>query len=285
MADEERIAQARHWLDVRRPERCLEALSSLEPGRVEVVELRTRALLMLERWSDAIDLARRGLAEHPESLNLHLWLAHALDANRDPLAAEHVLAAALRQAPDNVVLLTSFAEQITSTMHFDRADLALLRAAELDPESIDVDLARVQWCWARGDKRGARTWLERALEKDPEDVRALQLSGQIALRSGRTRDGDDRLRRAALQQMDSRPLVAAARSSRTLSKPPWAWFMPGLRISQVAVVAVGFVAVLSGSALVRNGNPAVGWAVLVSWGAVAVYTWVAWLLVYVVLDD
>ncbi len=284
MGDDERIAQARHWLDVQRPARCLEVLGDLEP-RDEVVELRVRALLMLERWTDAIELAKRGLAEQPANLNLHLWLAHALDENRDPLAAEHVLAAALRIAPDNVVLLTSFAEQITSTMHFDRADRALERAAELDPESIEVDIARVQWCHARGDKRGAAMWLQRALEKDPEDVRALQLAGQLALRSGRAADGRDRLHRAALQRMGSDRLVDVARRSSTLGRRPWSWFMPGLRVSQIAVGVVGLVVIFGGSALVRDGNPVLGWAALAVWGGVAVYSWIAWLLIYVVMDD
>ncbi len=284
MGDDERIAQARHWLDVRRPERCLEVLSDLEPG-AEVVELRVRALLMLERWNDAIELAKRGLAEEPASLNLHLWLAHALDENRDRLAAEHVLVAALRIAPDNVVLLTSFAQQITSTMHFDRADRALKRAAELEPESIDVDIARVQWCHAQGDKRGAAAWLERALEKDPEDVRALHLAGQLALRSGRVVDGRDRLRQAALQRMGSNRLVDVARRSSTLGRRPWRWFMPGLRVSQIAVGVVGFVVIFGGSALVRDGNPVIGWTALAVWGAVAAYSWIAWLLIYVVMDD
>lgn len=278
------LARAQHWLDVRRPERCLEALTAVEPNDPDVYQMRVRALLMLDRPADAIDIARSGLGAFPDDRDLMYLLSHGLAMTGKGLEAENVLLSALSRYPDDVFLLVELAELITSTLHFDRADRLLTRAAELAPESIEVDTARARWCIAVGKKKDARVWVERALAKDPEDVGALHLAGMVSLQEGKARAGNERLRSAALQQMDSKRLVSAARGSTILARAPWRYFMPGLRVSWIVHTVVGVFAFFVGVATVNGGNPVVGWSILGAWGALALYSAVGWAMVYVLVD-
>lgn len=281
------LAQARHWLDVGRPERCLEVLARAEwaGDEPEFLRVRSGAFVELERWDEAVDSARRGLAAEPDDLGLLYLLAYAVEEARADghQESEKLFLHGLSVDPHNVALLTGYANLLSRFHHLDKAGLLLDRAASVDPEAIEVDLGRAQWAFARGKNREASSWARKALEKEPENTQALALAGMLDSVSGRAATGSQRLRTAATQQLGNRDLATAARHT-TLEAHPLMWPVRAMQhLPQPVAVLSGVIVALIASGVSAMGAPVVGVVLLLVWVAFVVYFWLAVLVAHLIM--
>lgn len=159
------LVQARHWLQVGKPERCLEILATTDGGAddAELFRLRANALTQLARWEEAVDNARRGLTIDPTDLILLFLLATSAERTGPDgfLESERVYLHGLSVDPRSVILLTGYANLLTRFYEVDKAGQVLDRAAAVDPQSILIDLARMRCAFVRGKRREANAWVNR----------------------------------------------------------------------------------------------------------------------------
>ena len=150
--DEERPANlglACHFLAIGNARASLEALNGAGGdllGLPEYWSVRAGALRGLDRFEEAADAARRGLAI----------------------------------APDNVALLDGLAMAELQNEHYTDAERALDRALELEPESPLLHGHMALTLASAGDDRAARAHADRALALAPESDHALRVRAQVA---------------------------------------------------------------------------------------------------------
>lgn len=281
------LTQGRHWLEVGQPARCLEVLARADQSadEPEYFRLRAAALIELERWGEAVDSARRGLAVEPDHLMLVYLLAYAVEEERPDghEEAERVLLHGLSINPQQVLLLTAYANLLVRFHQLDKAGKLLDRAAAIDPEEIEVDLSRMRWAFARGKKREASSWAHQALEKEPENTQALSFAGMMDRADGRAARGSQKLRTAATQRLGDRDLASAARTS-TLEAHPLMWPVRVLqRLPQQFAVLSGLIVGLICYGIAALGAPGLAWVLLIAWFAFVVYYWLAVLVAYVIM--
>lgn len=275
----DRLTVARHWLDVGQPDRCLEVLAAsgdVDDG-VGIWAMRAEALLVLERWEESVRSARRGLAEAPDDLRLIHLLALAVEevGPTGHEEAELLFLRGLAEVPDNVVLLTGYANLLTRHHELKKAGMVLDRAAAHAPEAIEVDLGRMQLAHARGRQREALTHAERILSKDPHHTGALAFAGSIDTARGRADRGSRHLRTAASQRLGDRELARQARRS-TLGAHPLMW---PVRMVQRLPIAVAMLSGLAVVGVATLAEPYVGTtattALIGVWLLFVVYFWLA----------
>lgn len=231
------IALAAHLLDVDRPDEALEQLGRL-PGASASSEtvwaLRTRALLALDRVADAAAAASAGLAETGPSVWLLHLLALARADLRDDVGAEQALLAALRQAPEDEVLLCSYARLLLRVGQVQKAERLLAQAARLAPESRAVLETRALLVYVTGSSRHATSASREVLRHDPDSTLGRTLLAGSASARGDFRTSSRLLGGLAAESGD-RDLREAARINRAYRSP---WLLPLWPIERFGAVPV-----------------------------------------------
>jgi Flp pilus assembly protein TadD len=267
------VTIARHLLDVGRPQRALEVLEQLPNPDLDDPELwylRAAALHDLERFAEAGDAARQGLAIDPHGVDLLVVLASA-EAERGHLAeAETAMLAALELSPDHPTLLARYGLLVAQAGQLDKAERLVAEAGRLAPESPDVINARSIVAFLRGDDNEAAAHGRALLAQNPESLAGHLVLGSTASAAGRLGDADRHFRTAAsLEPSDEYAEIAreSGLAVHWLLLPLWpiARFGP----APVWLAGVGVIIVLGalgyGSAAAIAG---------VSWLAYCAYTWV-----------
>ncbi len=282
MNDGATLARARHWLQVRRPERCLEVLAGIE-GSIDsrdFFRFRAMALIQLARWPEAADSARRGLAIAPDDPGLAFLLGHAVEkvGRGGAEEAERIFLRGLSVTPRSIALLTGYAALLVRMRQLDRAEKLLDDAARISPDAILVDLVRMRWALARGKRSEAVMWVNRALDKDPTSPEALAFAGSLDRMGGRAAAGARRLRMAATQRLGDRDLTTYTRQTMMETHPlMWpvrvlrrtsqrARFMPSLITAALLLLWVGLSDV--------DEEP-LGLAMVLAWTAFLLYCVIA----------
>ncbi len=266
------LAVARHWLQVRRPERALDALAT---GGPEVLgprglAVRSAALLQLDRDDEAADAARRGLAAAPDDVGLLRLLALA-ERRRDRLGeAERALLAALRQEPSDAWLLADYAQVLAMAGQGPKARAVVDRALALAPGDVAVLRAAALVALHDGRDADAARYGDAALAADPDDAGAHAARGSAAAVRGDVSGAQRHLHRAAAQVGDS-DLRAAAREASYLAHPLMVPLRPVVRWGPARVWLFGMALLVLSATLLP---PAVGGPLLLAWFAFVVYTWV-----------
>lgn len=271
----EPLALARHHLSTGSPERALEALQGLGEhaalGR-QALLLRGRALLALDRDDEALHVARRGLVDDADDVDLWSLLADASTAVGDLVGAERALLAALRLRPSDADLMADYAEVLARAGQDEKAERVLARAAELDPQSGQVAVARAYLSFLRGDDRRAARDARAALAQDPDSVAAQAVLGGSALNTGDARTGLRASRRAAMAALGNAELAELAREARILAHPTMLGMRLVSRVGQAQLWILGILIVFGA----RAALPAVpALVVVLTWLAFVIYTWTA----------
>jgi tetratricopeptide (TPR) repeat protein len=218
---DDRLALARHYVDIDRPQRALDALETASDEALSDPEfwlLRAEALRELERPDEAADAARRGLALDPDDVFLLDALALAeLDGHRLGAAAD-ALAAALELEPDHPVLLAHRALVLANAKRFGEARAAVVHALRLDPESVDVRRVRAQVA-VLSEEPDADRYVEELLELSPEDRTGHLLRGSLAAERSRYGPAARAFAEAARLDPSDRDVARVARETRVAAHP------------------------------------------------------------------
>jgi tetratricopeptide (TPR) repeat protein len=116
------------------------------------------------------------------ALLLGAGTARAHGSAQERLAA---VQAEIAAHPDSGRLHLQRGELLRELGRPDEALADLIRAARLEPGLPAVDRLTAQLLLARGDREPARGALDRALQRDPDDVEALRLRARLATEAGR----------------------------------------------------------------------------------------------------
>ncbi|MFO7638048.1 MAG: tetratricopeptide repeat protein [bacterium] len=154
-------------------------------------------LLETGRPQEAATVLDRALAVDSSPELLVLRVSVELARNR-PATAEKAGRAALRLAPDNPSVLTSFGALLARTNRHVAAESVLRRALELDPELTAAWLNLGSLALARRQLDEARECYQRALAISPAHAPTLYHLGLVEYQSGR-RDEAQRLWRRVLR--------------------------------------------------------------------------------------
>lgn len=120
--------------------------------------LRAAALRDLERYADAANAARAGLACDPRHLPLLALLGGAETELGDLARAERTLLWALELAPDDPGLLSRYALLVARAGQLDKARGLLALAARTDPDHLAVLRARSVLAYLEGSDMESAEW-------------------------------------------------------------------------------------------------------------------------------
>lgn len=139
----EREATASLWAEFRQWERCLATLERLRsegPYRtLDPFLLASSALQELGRPEEALALLREAQRQHPTHPTLQNNLGYLLlELGRDLPEASDLIAAALKQEPDNPSTLDSWGWALFKLERFAEAEEALRKAADRQPLNPEV---------------------------------------------------------------------------------------------------------------------------------------------------
>jgi tetratricopeptide (TPR) repeat protein len=180
------ITLAGHYLSMGKAMKALETLDGAASQLMEYPEfwqLRCLTLVQLERFDDAGETGRIGLARYPDDAEILHLLAHVELHRGDLAGAERLLLACLRRSPDSAGHLACYAELLLRGAKFDAAELVLRAAARLSPDHPKVREVQVTHATVRyGGKRAERA-ARRFVAYAPEVTRGYATLGDIAYRN------------------------------------------------------------------------------------------------------
>jgi tetratricopeptide (TPR) repeat protein len=272
------LTRAAALLEVGRPQQALAELARLAAGAAEdprAFRLRVEALIALDRWADAADMARQGLAVDATDAGLLGQFGLALHALGDYPGAEHALLDALALDPFDAVLLCRYALLCMSVGQLRKAGRLVAAAALSAPESAVVYATRVQLAFARGRDRAAEGIAAEFVGRYPSLPVALALYGRSTALRGRTVTAYDSFARAVAEDPTDEERARIAETLRVRTHPLLRPLRPLERMGPVGAwlaTVVAFV-VLRAAGL----TPLAVLVAFVSFGYTA-YSWVAPLL-------
>jgi predicted Zn-dependent protease len=216
---------ARHFLDLGRHDRALDALEGAEPCNAEWFLLRSHASREIGDAAGAVDAAEAGLRLDPASVELLAALADAAAADDDLVLAERAILAALEHVPESPVFLAVYAQLAACDLQLEKADALLARARAVDTEDDTVAEVEAWYAYARGDRRRAAAAARRLLARDPDSELAHTILGGLAWSRGVAATASRHLDAAVRADPARSPVVEVAREARVEAADP---FLRGL---------------------------------------------------------
>jgi tetratricopeptide (TPR) repeat protein len=267
------LARAEALLLANRPEDALRELATLPAGDAvgaRAFELRCAALLDLERWTEAVDAARSGLAAGGPDPDLLRMLGRAEHELGRLETAERALLDGLALAPSDVRLLCAYARLCIAAGQLPKATRLVERAAAEQPHAAVVYATRAELAYARGDDRAAQQISREFVAEYPESPVAHALLGGTSAERGQVNAAYAGLRQAAAAEPTTRQYADAALSARIARHPLLLPVRPVIRFGVVKTWLVA-VAVIFGLRLV--GLPMLSFVAAMVWLALCVYSW------------
>jgi tetratricopeptide (TPR) repeat protein len=271
----ERLELARHYVDVERPQRALDALGDVGEDALEdsdYWQIRAEALLDLERWDEAAEAAKSGLAVDPEDVVLLDVLAISRLEGGWNLEAREAIGAALEIVPDHPSLLAHKALIEARRQEFDAAEVTLARALEVAPESADVRRVRAQVAFLRGDRDAAKQYADELLEVEPESDLSHLLRGNVDVEAGRFKTAVRHFEEAARLNPEHPEIREVLRENRVAAHPILAPVRPIWRFGRMRSWLVYFT--LAGL-LAAAGFQKARIVVAVVWVVIVLISWLA----------
>lgn len=127
----------------------------------------------------ALDALAKVLSSDPDNLLALTWQGHLLLAEGQSASAESAYRRVLSQDPDNGWARLGVAACLLSRGSLKEAAAPLAKAQAAAGEDADLHLALGDTFWRLGLPVNARLELERALEINPRELRALVLAGEV----------------------------------------------------------------------------------------------------------
>jgi Flp pilus assembly protein TadD len=267
------IHLAEHYLDVDQAQRALDALERAHPEDAALAAgLRARALLVLERYAEAADSARAGLAIEPEDPELLAQLAIALWKMGQLAEAERAVLGALDLEPDDPSLLCIYAHIVANAGQLEKAERLVERALQWAPDDPTVLQTQAEIAYLQGRDKVAERAVREALEVDPEAPHSQALLGVAAAERGDSRAAAAHLRRAAELDPSVEHFTETARALRVATHPLLIPMWPIERFGQGPVWIAGIATVLVAGRLAPSPFAEL---IILLWLVYVAYTWIA----------
>jgi tetratricopeptide (TPR) repeat protein len=269
------LARAEALLAAGRPEEALRELATLPADQATDpagFALRAAALGTLERWQEAADAARAGLAASGPNPVLLGQLGKARHELGDLPGAERALLDALALAPHDVSLLCAYGSLCMEAGQLDKAAKLVERAVAQAPGAAVVYATRIRLAYAQGRDREAQRLSRAYVAAYPEDPAAHAALGGMSAVRGQVGPAYAGLRQAAGTAPASSEFAEAALAARIASHPLLLPVRPVLRFGPVKVWLAAMAVMVGGYLL---GLPEPLALVLVgTWVAFVAYSWI-----------
>lgn len=271
----ERLELARHYVDIDRPQRALDALGELGEGALDDSDywlIRAEALLDLERWDEAAESAQRGLAVDPDDVFLLDVLAIAKLETGPHEEAKEAIDAALELFPDFPTLLAHKALIEARGNEFGAAERTLDRALEIDPESSDVLRVRAQVAYLKGDHLAAGEYADDLLAVEPDSDLSHILRANVDVQNWKFGTAVRHLEEAARLNPEHPEIREVLRENKVAAHPILAPVRPLWRFGRFRSWLVYFT--IAG-ALAAARLETLRVAVVVIWVVIVAISWLA----------
>ncbi|NUT35860.1 MAG: hypothetical protein HOV79_22625 [Hamadaea sp.] len=268
------VLRAHALLAANRPEEALRELAVLPASDATAAfafELRAAALLQLERWPEAADAARQGLAAGGPDPDLLCQLGIAeIQLGRDE-SAERALLDGLAIAPDDVDLLCAYARLCIKHRQLDKARKLVELAAQQAPDAPTVYSARVHLAYADGDDARAQRIARQFVAAHPENAHAHALLGGMSAARGQVTSAYAGMRQAVANEPSDRDFAQAAYETRIETHPLMLPVRPFVRFGPLKTWIVAIVIIYG---LRMAGLPGLSAVFALCWLVLCVYSWV-----------
>ncbi len=135
------------------------------------------ALVRLGRVEEAERRYRRAISLRPDFAAAWMNLGCLMREQGKDLYAEAALCRAAELRPDLVPAWLNLALLMRELGRIEEAEAHLNRAYALDRERVETHVAWTQFYVARKDLKTAQEWLEKALQREPENPEAMNMRG------------------------------------------------------------------------------------------------------------
>lgn len=135
----------------------------------------------------------------------------------DLAAAERTILAALRQTPEDPVLLCSYALLVARAGQLDKAERLVKEATRLAPEHAYVAHTQLTLSYLHGNDKQTIQKGQELLAKEPEDVYGHYMLGSLALAQGEVEAGVRHLRTAVRLDPADPAIVEVTRRNKFAS--------------------------------------------------------------------
>jgi Flp pilus assembly protein TadD len=268
-----RIALARHYVDIDRPERALATLADAtgpELAEPDFWVCQASALYDLDRFDEGADAARRGLELAPDDLRLLDVLGLNYLGAKRLAPAKQAIEQALQVAPDNPTVVCHHALVLAKLRRFDEAEAEMSRALALAPGSPQVLRVKAQVASLAGDHERASAYADEVLAADPEDQVAHILKGNAAVRRARYGEAVRHFEEAARLE-PTEDIAEAVRDNRVAAHPLLKPLRPIYRLGRWRAWFIYLALFL----VFRIVFPPLAVAIAVVWISLAVLSWTA----------
>lgn len=239
LLDHERaLFLAQNYVDLARPERALKVLEKASPVDARTWLLRANALMNLERFQEALESARRGLAIDAESHSLHLALARAEMGLGHVAEAEAAVKEALRVAPDDAESHAMHALILATTGRGEAAERVSGLARSLAPEGQGVRFTEAFVALTSGRSYDADPQSAALVADAPEDASVHWLRGMVLLHRPWGPKALWHLREAARLEPSNHEFARAARAVGH-------WFFAPIRVTGAPVAIAATTRVIA----------------------------------------
>jgi predicted Zn-dependent protease len=264
---------AQHYIEIGQPQRAIEALGS--SGSVDLEDstywfLRGQAQYDLDRYAEAAEAARNGLAREAESVPLLYLLGNSEARLGNLSAAEQALLTALRLQPEDPGLLCRYALLVAQAGQLDKAERLMQEAARIDPDHFGVLHARMLISFLRGDDKRALSEGQDVLTKYPESQYGHYMLGQVMLEQRQIGQAGRHLRNAARLDPSDADIVESAREARFYTH--WTLW-PLHQAHRIGRIRLWLIAVALIIGLPAIGLPEVAAVFMIAYFAFVVYSW------------
>lgn len=167
------------------------------PDNREAQIKATQILLLAGRFDDAKARAGAMLAKNPQDLEGLLLHANAMAALKDPAGALAEIEEALKVKPDESRTFVNLGAIRMQTGEAKEAEAAFRRAVDLDPKSVDAQLALANYLWAAERADEAEAAIKQALTIDPQHLLANRMLGVLYIATRRTAEAEQPLKNVA----------------------------------------------------------------------------------------
>lgn len=268
------IQRAHSLLAVGRPEEALRELATLPAAESisgPAFFLRCAAHLQLERWAEAAEAARHGLAAGGPHPGLLRMLAEAERELGNLETAERAVLDGLALDPHDVDLLCSYARLCLSVGQLDKAGKLVERALAQEPHAPGVYATRVHLAYARGDDRAAQKIAREFVAHYPENAAAHALLGGMSAMRGQVKAADSGMRQAVAADPMTVSYAEAAMETKIARHPLMLPVRPFVRFGPIKTW-IAAIAIIYGLRMLRM--PVLSFVFAMGWIGLCVYSWV-----------
>jgi tetratricopeptide (TPR) repeat protein len=263
---------ARHYLDIGRPERALEALgrADVDLEDPEIWALRAHAQLELRHGMEAADAAREGLARDPEDISVLETLALAELGLARYDEADRTIQRALELWPDHPGLLAQRALILARAKRNAEARKLIDEAVRLDPYDAHLLRIRAQVDVLSEDRERAQQSVDALLAVAPDDSLGLALRGSLVAGDKQWHAAARHFEEAARLDPTDENIAHAARESRVMTHPLLAPVRPMWRLGRWRSWLL-YLAIITTLGALRLGTLRV--AVVCVWLVIVALSW------------